>query len=257
MAEVPILQEHKIGLVPGTAHLRIHAARRRHVLVPCQLLLAVLFAALLGLFGGCAGGGGALKSSPGRAARTPVPISASLQSDFNKALNLMKKGAYGEAIPVLEAILAENNQLPGAQINLAIAYMNLEPKDQDGKRREDNLKKAEQALSRAVEVNPDDAVAHHQLGLLYRKTGRFADARKEYERAISIDSTYAMAHLNLGILCDIYLQQLECAIDHFEKYRALVPEETEKVNLWLSDLRQRAGLPAAMADKPATGEVTP
>src|SRR5690606_36257218 len=136
------------------------------------------------------------------------------------------------------AILAENDQLPGAQINLAIAYMNVELEGQGDKQREANLKKAEQALTRAVEVNADDAVAHHQLGLLYRKTGRFAEARKAYERAISIESTYAIAHLNLGILCDIYLQQLECAIDHFEKYRALTPEEGDKVNLWLSDLRQ-------------------
>lgn len=223
-----------------------------------QMRVVVLLAALLSLLGGCAGGGAGVKTSPTRAARTPVPISAALQSDFDKALSLMKKGAYREAIPVLEAILAENDQLPGAQINLAIACMNVEPEGRDGERqREANLKKAEQALTRAVEVNPDDAVAHHQLGLLYRKTGRFAEARKAYEQAISIESTYALAHLNLGILCDIYLQQLECAIDHFEKYRALAPEEGDKVNLWLSDLRQRAGLPAAMADNPATGEVAP
>lgn len=222
-----------------------------------QFKLIALFVALLCLLGGCAGGGGGLKSSPTRAARTPVPISASLQSDFNKALSLMKKGAYQEAIPMLEAILAENDQLPGAQINLAIAYMNVESEGQGSNQREANLKKAEQALSRAVEVNPNDAVAHHQRGLLYRKTGRFSEARKAYERAISIESTYATAHLNLGILCDIYLQQLECAIDHFEKYRALIPEESDKVDLWLSDLRQRAGLPAAMAEKPATSEATP
>lgn len=216
-----------------------------------------LSAALLGMLAGCAGGGSELKTSPDRTSRTPVPISAALQSDFNKALGLMKKGAYREAIPMLEAILAENDRLPGAQINLAIACMNVEPEGLGDGGREANLKKAEQALSRAVDVNPNDAVAHHQLGLLYRKTGRFDQARKAYERAISIEPTYASAHLNLGILCDIYLQQLECAIDHFEKYRALAPEENGKVELWLSDLRQRAGLPAAMADKPATGEATP
>lgn len=222
------------------------------------LLSAALLLSLI-VLGGCAGGGAGLKSSPVRATRTPVPISASLQSDFNKALSLMKKGAYEAAIPALEAILAENDQLPGAQINLAIAYMNVELKDRDtgGDQREANLKKAEQALLRAVEVNSNDAVAHHQLGLLYRRTGRFPEARKAYERAISIEPAYAIAHLNLGILCDIYLQQFECAIDHFEKYRALTPEESDKVKLWLSDLRQRAGLPAAMADNPATGEATP
>jgi tetratricopeptide (TPR) repeat protein len=198
------------------------------------------------------GGAGSVKSRPdARSARTPVPVSASIQGDFNKALALMKKGAYREAIPELEAILARNDKLPGAQINLAIACMNVETDSKEA--RDANMKKAGQALQIAVETNPGDPVAHHQLGLYYRKTGRFEDARKAYERAILLQPNYQMAHLNMGILCDIYLQQPECAITHFEEYLKLAPDEGEKVSLWLADVRQRAGIPA-----PATAsEVKP
>lgn len=203
------------------------------------ILLATVF-----LLSACGGTGG-MKRPDGRSARTPVPVSASIQGDFNKALALMKKGAYREAIPELEAILAKNDKLPGAQINLAIACMNVETDSKEA--RDANMKKAGQALQSAVEINPNDSVAHHQLGLYYRKTGRFEEARKAYERAILLQPDYQMAHLNLGILCDIYLQQPECAIRHFEKYLSLAPDEGEKVSLWLADVRQRAGIPAPAA----------
>lgn len=193
---------------------------------------------LAALLAGCTGG----PVRRGEGERAPVPISASQRNDFDKALALMKKEQYEKAIPLLEAILAENDRLPGTHINLAIAYMNLDGEDEDSRYR-----KAEDALLQAVEIDPREAVAQHQLGLLYRKTGRLEQALQAYEKALKIDPEYAMAHYNLAVLCDIYLQQLECAIEHFEAYRRLLPEgeseQSEKVGLWLADLRRRAGVP--------------
>ena len=170
--------------------------------------------------------------------RAPVPISAAQESDFKKALSLMKKQAYAEAIPLLEAILLENNRLPGTHINLAIAYMKLPESNEQA----EQFKKAEQALLKAIETNSREAVAHFQLGLLYRKMGRFEQARESYESALRIDNAYSIAHNNLAVLCDIYLQQAECAVEHFEAYIKLVPADAEKVGLWLSDIRRRAGI---------------
>ena len=106
-----------------------------------------------------------------------------------------------------------------------------------------NYEKAEKVLTRAIEVNPRNEVAQFQLGLLYRKTGRFELSRKAYEQAIKLNRNYAMAHYNLGILCDIYMQQPKCAIEHYENYQTLVPEDSEQVGKWLTDLRRRAGIP--------------
>ena len=57
---------------------------------------------------GCASTSGSSYQRSQRVAsvRAPVPISAAQQSDFKKALALMKKQKYVEAIPLLEAILA-------------------------------------------------------------------------------------------------------------------------------------------------------
>lgn len=184
------------------------------------------------LLHGCAGG----VPKPGGAARAPASVSAGMQSEFRQALELMEAGKYAAAVPVLEGIVGKNDQLPGVQINLAIASMNA-----DGGK--EYYEKAEKALLRAIQINSREPVAYNQLGLLYRRTGRFEDARKSYRQAITLDSDYTMPYLNMGILCDIYLQDLMCAIEYFEKYKLLAPAEAEKTAGWLIELKRRAGIP--------------
>jgi tetratricopeptide (TPR) repeat protein len=194
-------------------------------------LSSPLLAAVL-LLSGCAGGG----IRPAGVARAPSSVSTGMQSEFRRALELMEAGKYPEAVPLLEGIVVKNDQLPGVQINLAIACMNAD----GGKEYYD---KAEKALLRAVQIDSREPVAYNQLGLLYRRTGRFEDAKKAYRQAISLDSRYTMAYLNMGILCDIYQQDFACAIEYFEKYKLLAPEQAHQTNLWLTDLRRRAGIP--------------
>jgi tetratricopeptide (TPR) repeat protein len=193
---------------------------------------------LLLLAAGCADTGSTRRAAHTGSDRSPVPISAAQRNDFNKALGFMKKEQYENALPLLEDIIRENDSLPGANINLAIAYMKLSGEDDA-----DNYAKAEKALLRATDISPKNEVARFQLGYLYRKTGRFDLSRKAYEEAIRINRNYAMAYYNLAILCDIYMQQLKCAVENFENYRTLVPEGSEQVGMWLTDLRRRAGIP--------------
>src|SRR5208282_5017903 len=46
---------------------------------------------------------------------------------------------------------------------------------------------------------PDDAVAHFQLGYAYTALQRPADAKTEYARAVELDPKMAPAYLNLGM----------------------------------------------------------
>jgi hypothetical protein len=50
-----------------------------------------------------------------------------------------------------------------------------------------------------------------------------------------------MAHINLGILCDIYLQDAGCAMQHYREYLQLSAGSDRHVSLWLADLEQRQG----------------
>lgn len=59
---------------------------------------------------------------------------------------------------------------------------------------------AEQAYLRAVAVNPADAVAFNNLGLVYWVQRRLGEAEVRYRHAIELDGHDATAHFNLGIL---------------------------------------------------------
>jgi tetratricopeptide (TPR) repeat protein len=86
------------------------------------------------------------------------------------------------------------------------------------------------------------AALNNQLGIAYRKAGRFADALAAYERAIAADPMLADAECNLGILLDLYLDDPAAALPHYERYQALVVEADPKVTAWVAELRARLGL---------------
>jgi tetratricopeptide (TPR) repeat protein len=86
------------------------------------------------------------------------------------------------------------------------------------------------------------AALQNQLGIAYRKAGRFADARAAYERAIAADPALADAECNLGILFDLYLDDPAAALTRYERAHALAADADAKVAAWLAELRTRLGL---------------
>jgi tetratricopeptide (TPR) repeat protein len=93
-------------------------------------------------------------------------------------------------------------------------------------------------LDAALALDPDHPAALNQLGLLLRKNGKFLEAEATYLKAVTVSPDYALAHYNLGILYELYLQRLESALQHFEAYQALVGED-KQVEKWISDLKRR------------------
>lgn len=66
---------------------------------------------------------------------------------------------------------------------------------------------AEAAYRRALEIRPDYAEAHNNLGYLLRLTKRFAEAEAAYRQALAIKPDYAEARWSLGLLL-LYLGRL-------------------------------------------------
>ena len=57
-------------------------------------------------------------------------------------------------------------------------------------------------------------------------------------KAVTVSPDYALAHYNLGVLNELYLQRLEAALQHFETYQSLVGED-KQVERWINDLQRR------------------
>ncbi len=82
----------------------------------------------------------------------------------------------------------------------------------------------------------------------YRHKGQFAKAREAYESALALDPAYADAHLNLGVLLDLYLAEPTLALVHYERYLALAPGGDAAVGKWVADLKTRKPASVAAAD---------
>jgi hypothetical protein len=61
---------------------------------------------------------------------------------------------------------------------------------------------------------------------------------------------YANAWHNLGVLYDMYLQDLAAAVDHYQRYQQLVGSADEQTSRWIADLQRRIG------DAPKTANET-
>lgn len=212
---------------------RILSARR----LPLPLL-ALLLSALLAL-GGCAGSGPGSTPSPGEPVSPTEPgelftvrdgaLDSSVRGDFEAALALLERGEYDRAIPLLEAVTERAPKALAPQVNLAIAYSRLE-----------RWELAEDRFEQALALNPEHPVVNNEYGIVLRKQGRFSEARALYEKALAAYPQFYPAVKNLGILCDLYMGDLQCALDNYQAYARRVPGD-EEVELWVVDLKRRMG----------------
>lgn len=161
---------------------------------------------------------------------TEVPtMDMASRRDFDRAVAMLKDQDYGQAIDLLEKVIKQSPGATAPYIDIAIAYLHVGKPEQ-----------AEKHLQTALTLFPGHPVACNEYGLLYRKTGRFAEARAIYEKAIERAPDYYPAHKNLGILCDLYLNDPACALEHYEIYSKATPKDAQ-VKLWIADVRARLG----------------
>ncbi|MDH5262642.1 MAG: tetratricopeptide repeat protein [Gammaproteobacteria bacterium] len=158
-----------------------------------------------------------------------VHVSDADRLKYDEALRVLREGSLDRGIAILEEVAEAAPLVTAPRIDLGIAY-----------HRQGNLQAAEASLLQALELNANHPVAHNELGIVYRKAGRFLDAKRSYEAAISVYPGYHHARRNLAILCDLYLADLDCALDQYEAYMATVPADAE-ASMWITDLQNRMG----------------
>ena len=156
-----------------------------------------------------------------------LDIGSDVEDDFQSAIVLMQQDQNAQAVSVLKSVIEREKRLPAPYVNIAIAYNRL-----------GDIAAAEENLINALKLDIGHPVANNELGLLYRKSGKFKAARTAYENAIKQHPEYLPAIRNLGVLCDLYMHDYECALQQFEDYLELQPDD-KTVSIWVVDVKRR------------------
>jgi tetratricopeptide (TPR) repeat protein len=165
----------------------------------------------------------------GPAAASNEDVPPKVQTLYEQAVSAMAGGDPLEAELRFRAFLLQNPGYPGAHVNLAIL---MATKGDDAA--------AAQHIRDALRLDPEHPAALNQLGMLERRNGRFLEAESAYMKAVTASPDYALAHYNLGVLNELYLQRLDTALAHFERYLE-VGGDDELVTKWVADLKRRIG----------------
>jgi len=158
-----------------------------------------------------------------------VRANGAARSQFESARQSLEAKQYAPAIAQLVEVTKAAPDATAAWVNLGIAY-----------RESNDLERSEASLAKALALNARHPVALNELGIVYRKTGRFAQARKSYEQVLALYPSFHFARRNLAILCDLYLRDSACALEQYQLYLQAVPGDKDAA-MWVADLRARAG----------------
>ena len=155
-------------------------------------------------------------------------ISASIEQQFAYGIEAMSAEDYVQAIEIFNKVAQKEPRASGPWVNIAIAYRKL-----------DQIDKADEAIETAVKLNPKNPYALNQAGIIKREKGAFEEAQNMYKSALAEYPNYSNAHLNLAILCDLYLQRIVCAKSHYQAYQEIEKNDDKQVIAWMSDLSRR------------------
>ena len=191
------------------------------------------------LLTGCAGQG--VKQGSRQERLLPaelVDAPVAVQRDYRAALEQMETENDTAAASRFETFVTQYPGYPGAYINLAIIYD-----------RQNRTEEALWLLDQALAADPDAVYALNRLGLIKRRQGQFSEAEAAWIKATQAEPQYAYAWYNLGVLYDLYLQDLPTALDHYQRFQQLsdAADQDLMVNRWIEDLERRIGTPAQAA----------
>ena len=170
----------------------------------------------------------AVPTAPATPSKAGSSLDVQSQKSYQAALAAMQNNQDANAEALLTAVVKARPEFVEARTNLGIVEFRL-----------GRNARAEEELKRVIADDPNNTVAYNYLGLIYRTNGQFPQSKMMYLQALSINANYANAQLNLGILYDLYLRDLPKALESYQRYQKMLPQEDKDVTKWLADLKRR------------------
>ena len=146
---------------------------------------------------------------------------------FKQATILLNRDKIKEAKEIFLSLTNERPDLAGPYSNLAIIAL-----------KENEPNKAIELVHLALNKNPNSPQALNMMAYLEQIKGDIKSAEKYYKQAIENDDSYSLAHYNLALLYDVYLQDIESAIPYYERYMKLINNEDKNTADWLEQIKR-------------------
>lgn len=147
-------------------------------------------------------------------------------SQYHQAVDTLNSGDNDKATKLLQKISRRNPSYGPAQGNLALAYY-----------RSGRLDEAETAILAAVQLAPESAGFYNLRGLIAVDRRDFKTAEQAYLKALALNPEHALAHYNIALLYDIYFQKIPQAYQHYLTYLNLIDYQDKDTVDWVEQLQ--------------------
>lgn len=161
-------------------------------------------------------------------AQTLIPEKDDARSLYQRAIEYARNEQVDSAIEQFQQLIAHYPAFDQAYTNLGLLWL-----------QKKQLTQAKNAFESAIYRDKSDAIAYNHLAIIQREQGLFKQALVNYRKAIELKSEYANAYLNLGILLDIYIQDLPEALKQYRIYQKITDNKNNNVEKWVVDLERR------------------
>ena len=170
------------------------------------------------------------------------PLTTQQQNVVEQVKGLMKTNDWKGAKETLSKVLVED-ELPSSLWMLAGDIERRQGEQSDGEEQTGYFQQAKAHYQSALSANSSNYHALNRLGATARQLGQFKQALAYYNQAVEIRPTFAKAHLNRGILYDLYLGDKAAALRDYQHYQLLNRlndrPENRLVKGWLADLNRQ------------------
>ena len=156
-------------------------------------------------------------------------------ASYIQARRLVNAKKWAEAENVLATLVESDDSLSGPWVMRG----DIASEQQD-------YKQAEAFYRQALIVNKDNVNAYLRLALAQRQQGRYLAAQNTLAKALLLWPDFPEAHLNIGIVYDVYLNMPLRAQKHMEAYQFLTNGENSKAAKWLAEVKSRTGIPTEL-----------
>ncbi|MDQ7050544.1 MAG: tetratricopeptide repeat protein [Enterobacterales bacterium] len=164
----------------------------------------------------------------GKDPMSKVKINSEIRELYSQIGGLIKLKKYKKSITLLNTVKTRYPQLSGPDYQLARVYY-----------RQGDLEKALVAVDASIAKNQRNYYSVNFRGVVLRSQGKFKQAKESYLKAIAIYPPYPNAHLNLGVLADIYLGELKLALVQYQSYMELIGNKDKDVANWVIEIERR------------------